>query len=270
MECQVTSGRITDAAFSGDACAICVASASILAEHVTGLSVREAMAIDTADVVGWLGIPISPARTQCAELPLETLRRALAPFATSSQVRPVILAAGAATRFGGSKLTAEIDGVAMIRRVVSSYVATAGGAIVVVSPMSDVAAALDGLAVELVENRDAAEGIASSIRVGVAAAAKSPAVMIVLGDEPIVDPALVARLTALWEESGAAVVAPRYRGEIGHPVIFDRSCFAELERLAGDVGARGVIAAAGDRARFVDLDRERPVDIDTREDLERL
>jgi len=71
------SGMITDARFVANACAICVASASLLTERVRGFSRDVAAALSDEDVLGLIGEPVPAARRRCATLPLEALRRAL-------------------------------------------------------------------------------------------------------------------------------------------------------------------------------------------------
>ena len=78
VELLVDDGRVTDARFTADACAVCIAAASMLTERTRGLSLAEASAIDLA----WLHAALEghpPAgRERCVTLPLDTLRRALA------------------------------------------------------------------------------------------------------------------------------------------------------------------------------------------------
>ena len=203
-------------------------------------------------------------------LPLEALHRALTPLVPVSPVRPVILAAGAGTRFGGDKLLAIVDGEPMLRGIVRTYAAVCGRAMVVARNQTQFEAALDGLPVTVVINSDADEGIASSIRAAVSSCSDQPAIMIALGDEPRVDRMLVTAVMDRWQETSAPVVAPRFEGLLGHPVLFDRDCFADLLAIDGDVGARSVVRRFGDQVRYVDVKRALPVDIDTREDLGRL
>ena len=75
---------ITDARFVANACAICVASASLLTERVRGQSVSTAAALEDADVLSALASDIPAARRRCATLPLEALRRALAALPSAS------------------------------------------------------------------------------------------------------------------------------------------------------------------------------------------
>ena len=77
VQLRVEGEIIRDAAFTADACAICIASASVLTEAVRGLSRGEVRAMDAA----WLELALEgappPGRAKCAALPLETLHRAL-------------------------------------------------------------------------------------------------------------------------------------------------------------------------------------------------
>src|SRR5262249_57028635 len=66
-------GRITEARFVGDSCAICTASADVVADLVSGRSRSEAAALDVSDVLAVLQAEIRPTRMRCATLPLSLL-----------------------------------------------------------------------------------------------------------------------------------------------------------------------------------------------------
>jgi len=70
-------GRITDARFIGDSCAICTASADVVADLVSGRTRGEAAALDVSDVLVVLQAEIRPTRMRCATLPLSVLAQAL-------------------------------------------------------------------------------------------------------------------------------------------------------------------------------------------------
>jgi molybdenum cofactor cytidylyltransferase len=270
MECEVSGARVITAMFTGDACAICVASASLLSDRVRGMSVREIMTLSDDEVIDALQGAVPPARRRCATLPLETLRQALTPFVAVSIARPVVLAAGAGRRFGGHKMLAEIDGQPMLRHVASAYVELCGQATVVVSPDDRLRQAVDGLSVDVVVNPEASEGIASSIRAAVRHSRNHPALMIALGDEPRVDRGLVMRVMQVWHETRPPVVVPQYSGEPGHPVLFDEATYDDLLGLKGDRGAKSLIERYGTKVLAVDVEGPRPLDIDTTKDLEKL
>ena len=77
LQLAIADGRVVDACFTADACAVCVAAASLLTSHLVGLTTAESLAIDEATVLRWLETDIPDARRRCALLPLETLRRGL-------------------------------------------------------------------------------------------------------------------------------------------------------------------------------------------------
>lgn len=72
-------GSIADARFVANACAICVASASLLTERIRGWSRESAASLNDEEVLALIGEAVPPARRRCATLPLEALRRALTP-----------------------------------------------------------------------------------------------------------------------------------------------------------------------------------------------
>jgi molybdenum cofactor cytidylyltransferase len=135
-----------------------------------------------------------------------------------------------------------------------------------------VADALAGMPLRMIANPDYAAGQSTSLRAGIAALGQeADAVVVLLGDQPFVTSAIVERLVAEWQASGALIVAPTYAGQRGNPVLFARAVFPELLRVQGDQGARTVLAADHARVRLVAFDDPRPLaDIDTPEDYERL
>ena len=77
MELEIDGDVIRAAAFTANACAICTASASILTERVTGLTLADARAISEPATLAALGEEVPAGRRNCATLPLQTLQRAL-------------------------------------------------------------------------------------------------------------------------------------------------------------------------------------------------
>jgi len=121
--------------------------------------------------------------------------------------------------------------------------------------------------VELVDNPEWDEGIASSLRTVLTALSPRAAVEAVcvgLADQPQVGAEAYRRVAATRGE----LVIPTYDGHPGNPVKLARSLWPEALGLRGDVGAR---ALARDRAVSVDCtDTGSAADVDTLEDLERL
>lgn len=194
-----------------------------------------------------------------------------------ASVSVIVLAAGRSSRFGDAehKLLAPIGATPIVRLSVAAAVDASVGSVVVVTGAEalHVAGALAGLDVQIVHEPAFADGLATSLRRGLDAIAPSTdAVIIGLGDQPLVRPDAYRRVVATWMTAGSAIVVPRYGDDDGpsHPVLFAASVFAELRALRGDVGARDVIARDPGRVARAQIEGEAPGDVDTREDLHRI
>lgn len=78
MTLRLTNGTVAEARFTGDSCAICAASADLLAELVSGRKLSEAESVTTGDLLRLLEADIRPTRMKCVTLPLQVFKSALA------------------------------------------------------------------------------------------------------------------------------------------------------------------------------------------------
>jgi molybdenum cofactor cytidylyltransferase len=168
------------------------------------------------------------------------------PVRSGRPIAALVLGAGRSSRMGGpNKLLAEIGGRPLIRIVVDAVLASRARPIVVVTghQRERVEAALAGLPVSFAHNPHFADGLGTSLKIGVAALpAEVDGVIVCLGDMPQVDAGLIDRLIgALDPDSGALVVVPTIDGKRGNPVVWSRRFFADLMAVEGDVGARYLI-----------------------------
>lgn len=184
----------------------------------------------------------------------------------------LLLAAGGARRFGSQKLVALLDGVPVVRHAFDALSPATDGVVVVVGSDSDaVTRALDETRASIVVNKDWALGLSTSLRCGILAVPPSTeAVIVGLGDEPVVDAHLCRELVRAWRRDKKSIVAARYNGVQDHPVLFDRAVFGELTSLDGDVGAKSVINRSAERVGFVDISAPQPIDVDEPGDLQKL
>lgn len=184
----------------------------------------------------------------------------------------LLLAAGGSSRFGSQKLVAPLGGVAVVSHSASMLASVVDRAFVVVGAEAGaVERALDGLGLVIVRNRRWRDGLSGSLRAGVASLpADADAVLVALGDQPLVARETAEAVVTRWRAGGASIVAPVFRGERGHPVLFGREVFTELARVRGDVGAREVIQRDPARVALVQIAESLPVDVDTADDLRRL
>ena len=186
----------------------------------------------------------------------------------SGRVGALVLAAGAARRYGSAKQLAELEGRPLIEHALEAVAAApVDDRVVVLGAGAD--AVLEGAdlhGARPVVCEDWAEGQAASLRAGLAALDGVEAAVVVLGDQPRVSARAIARVLAARGD-GAAAVRATYDGLPAHPIVLERALFSRLAALEGDVGAREVLATVAVREVACD-GLGRPDDVDTPEQLE--
>ena len=188
-------------------------------------------------------------------------------------VAAIVLAAGRSARYGSNKLLLPLEGEPIVRATVRIVLGSRVNEVVVVlgRDAREVSGALAGLGVREVVNPDFASGMSSSLRAGVRSLPPGAgAAVIVLADQPTLRSDAIDAIIQSWRSSGSSIVAPRFNGERGHPVLFDRRMFGELLAVSGDRGARDLIASDPARVELVELTSSPPLDVDTPEDYRRL
>ncbi len=136
--------------------------------------------------------------------------------------------------------------------------------VVVVGSDAERVRAAAGPGVETVVAEDWDEGIAASLRTGIAALADADAVVLTLADQPRVGPEAIEAVLAAGAPARAV-----YGGAPGHPVLIGRDLFPAVAELTGDQGARDLLVAHG--VTEVDLTAlGGSQDVDTTADLESL
>jgi molybdenum cofactor cytidylyltransferase len=184
----------------------------------------------------------------------------------------IVLAAGRSRRMGPQHklLLPWRDGEPILRHVVTSALAVQPTEVlVVVRPdMFALAGAVVGLPVRLVGNPAWEEGMGTSLAAGIAALAPATqAVLVLLGDSPDIDPAILAALVAAYQRTGLPIAIPIYGDDPGPPTLFGRALFPELLGLRGDTGGRLIVRHYPDHVARVPFPATaRPPDIDTPEE----
>jgi CTP:molybdopterin cytidylyltransferase MocA len=186
----------------------------------------------------------------------------------------VVLAAGGSTRMGRPKQLAELDGRPLLAHVLRALDN---------APVDRVVVALGGAAGEVLEHVDlgraeplVVEGWAAGMGHVLASTLAQAgddwaAVVVLLGDQPLVPAGAVTRVVEAWRAGAGPVVTATYGGRPGHPRLFDRRLLPDLLRLTGDTGARDLLAAHPDRVHRVEVgDLGSDADVDVEADLERV
>ena len=190
----------------------------------------------------------------------------------SPSVAAIVLAAGRGTRMGGAKMTAQLGGRPLVRYPLEAAAQSRAAPLVTVvgHAAGSVTAVLGGIDTQVVENPRFEDGMSTSLKAGLAALPETAdAAVILLGDMPHVTPAIIDRLIdAFAAAPQAQAVVPIVNGQRGNPILLARSLFPDVMRLEGDVGARRLLATAGDRVVEVAMeDAAVLTDVDTPEAL---
>jgi molybdenum cofactor cytidylyltransferase len=189
-------------------------------------------------------------------------------------VAAIILAAGRSTRMGGpNKLLADLGGKPLVRTVTEQALASKVQSVIVVTghQAEQVEKALQGLKVKFVRNPDFAEGLAGSVKTGIAAVAdNADGAVVCLGDMPLISSNLIDRLIeAFAPDRGHLIAVPVSDNKRGNPVLWSRRFFNELMTLNGDIGARHLIARHSEAVAEVPVEGFGAfLDIDTPQTLE--
>jgi molybdenum cofactor cytidylyltransferase len=184
----------------------------------------------------------------------------------------IVLAAGASSRFGSAKQLVRVAGRPLLHTAVARAAEVAGTAVSVVlgARAAELAPLLKHSQSSVIINRDWREGMASSIRAGVARLPPScTAALLMLVDQAAVTAEDLKRLVSAWRRQPEYIAAARYGTTTGVPAIFPRSTFLDLQSLRGDVGARALLQRNPDRVMRVPM-ASAAIDIDTPEDLLKL
>jgi molybdenum cofactor cytidylyltransferase len=191
-----------------------------------------------------------------------------------SRIGAVVLAAGKSTRMGEPKQLLLLSGKTVLQETLENVRGAKVSDIVVVLGFAAEAIAQQVTAsgIRIVVNEAYQQGMGSSLSAGLAALDPlTDAALIVLADQPFVRSTTLDQIIDQYQQSGAQIVIPTYRGFRGNPVLLDRSVFPELMALSGDIGCRAIF---GDHlegiAKVAVDDIGVLLDIDNKDDLARL
>jgi len=185
----------------------------------------------------------------------------------------LVLGAGASSRYGQPKQLLSFRGTTLLGWVVNQAERAKGldEVIVVLGRAADEIRMKVAFGnAKVVENPVFGDGCASSYRVGIGALdPRSDAIMVLLGDQPGVDPETINRMADEWRKGGGQIAIASYQGRMGHPMLFARPLFDRLAGLRGDKAAWKLVDANPDLVRLIPFDLPYPEDINTLEDFQR-
>lgn len=185
----------------------------------------------------------------------------------------ITLAAGQGSRFGSDKMACPIpDAMAIERPLVMHALAAlqpvCDECVVVLRPeQTALVQAVTQAGSQAIICDTAGEGMAHSLRAGVAAVPQDAAMLLMLGDMPFVQAATMQKVSSALRK-GASLVAPFFNGQRGHPVGFSAQWRDAMLTLEGDAGAKRLIQQHPDALTRIECNDPGILrDIDLRSDL---
>ena len=185
-----------------------------------------------------------------------------------SAIGVVLLAAGGSGRMGTPKQLLPFGGKPLVRHCAEAALAAFQPLIAVVgASAAEVEAALAGVPVQVVHNVLWERGVGTSIQAGVRRAEELglEGVVLLPADQPLVTAEHLRALREKHGTSGKPIVASRYAGTVGVPVLFSRQYFPHLLRLEASKGCKGIIISNEQDTLLVDC-QAAEFDIDTPDD----
>jgi molybdenum cofactor cytidylyltransferase len=190
----------------------------------------------------------------------------------------IILAAGAATRFGQPKQLLRLKDKYLIEWVLDAAINSRLGRVVLVlgHAHQKILQALGDktqhskLHIEV--NPHYKKGQSHSLRAGLSTVKNDfPAVIFLLGDQPMLNSATINTILERFWSADKDICVPAYRGRRKNPAIFSRRFYSQLMDIKGDVGARQLIDDNPGQVLAIEIDDPLCfIDIDTPQDFENL
>jgi len=127
-------------------------------------------------------------------------------------------------------------------------------------------AEVDFEAKAIIQNPDWKNGLGSSIATGInyflSKNLDYDAVLIMLGDQPLMDTNYLNKMIGNWIGNSSKIITTQYKGRSGVPAIFGKEYFSELQKLNKDYGAKDIISS--NEGAILALNPEgKKIDIDT-------
>jgi len=182
-------------------------------------------------------------------------------------ISAILLAAGKSIRMGKPKQLMPFGESTILEQAVDNYLASEVSEVIVVigHKAEEVGKTLAAKQVKVVMNPDYEQGMSTSIIAGLKMIdSKTEAVMLALGDQPLIDSRTINKVIDEFNKHDKGIAVPTYKGKRGHPVIFDMKYKGELLKIRGDIGGREIIRKHPDAVLEVAVQSEGVcIDIDT-------
>jgi molybdenum cofactor cytidylyltransferase len=181
----------------------------------------------------------------------------------------IVVAAGSSSRLGRPKQLLTLGGKSLPAWVLDALREAGLGPLVLVlgHEAEAIGGTLDLDGITVVVNTHHAEGMSTSLRLGLAALGPEVAgAVIAMADQPFISPALIAELIAQHERTKQPIVAADFGAYQGPPILLGRAVWPLTDEIRGDQGARFLLRNRPDWVATVPVpNRVAALDVDTEE-----
>jgi molybdenum cofactor cytidylyltransferase len=211
-------------------------------------------------------------RIQCVALGSVQMRDPI--HEVQRRVGAIVLAGGMSSRMGELKVLLPWDGRPVLSAIVQRLHTARVDTVMVVTGhhAAQVRAVSEKAGAQSVYNPDYQAGeMLSSLQAGLRAfGPEISACLLVLGDQPQLDPRVIGDLLSAYAEGDSLIVVPHFQRRRGHPILIDRALWPELLNLPADGTPRDLIRAHEAETTYVESATDSILrDIDTPEDYAR-
>lgn len=187
------------------------------------------------------------------------------------RIHAIVLAAGLSTRFGDDKLAKLYKGQTVLNYLLNRLKELPFEEVYVVTNEKTYKLIDERLKFNILINKDAQQGISTSIRLGLQLSSECEAYCFIVADQLALKKETIADMLNTYKDNQTGILCASHRGELGNPVIFSNCYKEELMQLKGDVGGKKVLKKhLADVTLFEVSDKNELIDIDTKLDWNRL
>jgi len=191
-----------------------------------------------------------------------------------SKISALVLAAGSSQRMGRPKQLLPLGETTLLGHVLTTARQANVDEIVLVLGFAaeEIQQQIPTSGLKVVINQEYRRGMGTSLRMGLSATnLKTEGALVILADQPLVQAATLSRMIEYHHSHSPQIVIPLYKGFRGNPVLLDRSVFAELKNLNGDVGCRAIFGSHAEQICKLSVDDPGILlDVDTPDDFHKL
>ena len=150
-------------------------------------------------------------------------------------ISAVVLAAGKSIRMGEPKINLPWGRTTVLGQILTTLIAVAIGEVIVVSGETEIVGLPGNLPefIHFVQNPIPDQtGMLGSLKIGLAASSSaSLAALVVLGDQPQIEPQVIKSLLQAYRQASYPLLMPSYHNRRGHPWLLGRSLWPDIARL---------------------------------------